>query len=86
MVLAARNDVEIITSVASHPAPIGLVPESISDLRVVDSNSQAAIDCASGLVDGCITTIVAAQKHNLRIISDFGPVPMGFTIHAQIKH
>ncbi len=85
MVLAARRDVEAIKSVATHPAPAGLVPQSIPERRLVHSNTQAAIDCASGLTDACITTIVTVEPHGLRIIQDFGPVPMGFTVHAQIK-
>ncbi|MEV4434160.1 bacilysin biosynthesis protein BacA [Streptomyces sp. NPDC049555] len=67
-------------SVASHPAPKGLVPEG-ARIREVLSNSQAAIDCAEGLVEGCITTIVAAQAHGLEVVRDFGPVPMVFTVH-----
>ena len=85
MVLAARPDVEVIKSVATHPAPAGLVPDAIPEHRFVNSNTQAAIDCASGLTDACITTIVTVGRHGLRIVQDFGPVPMGFTVHAQIK-
>ncbi|MEV0828972.1 hypothetical protein [Nonomuraea rubra] len=66
--------------VATHRAPSSLVPDE-TDKRIVLSNAQAAIDCADGLADGCITTIVAARQRNLKIIHDFGPVPMIFTVH-----
>lgn len=71
-------------SVASHPAPRGLVPGD-AKIHEVLSNSQAAIDCAEGRVDGCITTIVAAERNGLRVIRDFGPVPMVFTIHQVVS-
>ncbi|MFE1948806.1 bacilysin biosynthesis protein BacA [Streptomyces massasporeus] len=67
-------------SVSTHPAPVGLVPES-AEARLVLSNSQAAIDCAAGLTEGCVTTVVAAERHGLRVLRDFGSVPMVFTIH-----
>ncbi|MCX2180712.1 bacilysin biosynthesis protein BacA [Streptomyces sp. SKN60] len=84
MVLASRGT-DTPAVVASHPAPQGLVrpalaPAGVEVLEVL-SNSQAAIDCAEGRVDGCITTIVAAERHGLRVIRDFGPVPMVFTVH-----
>ncbi len=84
MVLAARQGVDVIRSVATHPAPSSLVPSSIAERRLVNSNTQAALDCVAGVTDACITTMPAVERHNLRIIRDFGPVPMGFTIHAQI--
>jgi hypothetical protein len=79
MVLASTGSVTPST-VASHPAPKGLVPRD-AQIHEVLSNSQAAIDCAAGRVEGCITTLVAAERNGLRIIRDFGPVPMVFTIH-----
>jgi prephenate dehydratase len=67
-------------TVSTHPAPVGLVSVE-AESRLVLSNSQAAIDCAAGRTEGCITTIVAAERHGLRVLRDFGPVPMVFTIH-----
>lgn len=67
-------------TVSTHPAPVGLVSVE-AESRLVLSNSQAAIDCADGRTEGCITTIVAAERHGLRVLRDFGPVPMVFTIH-----
>jgi prephenate dehydratase len=85
MVLAARN-VETIKSVSTHPAPQKLVPSWIQERRLVNSNAQAAVDCAAGITDACITTIAAAKAYKLQIIEDFGPVPMGFTIHAPANY
>ncbi|MFD8013152.1 bacilysin biosynthesis protein BacA [Streptomyces sp. NPDC058955] len=79
MVLATNGTARPAT-VASHPAPTGLIPAG-AEVREVLSNSQAAIDCAEGRVEGCITTIVAAENHGLRVVRDFGAVPMVFTVH-----
>jgi prephenate dehydratase len=49
---------------------------------LVNSNAQAAIDCAEGRTDGCITTAKAAAAHKLQIITNHGAVPMVFTIHV----
>lgn len=85
MVLASRG-AAMPTTLASHPAPRslalrGLVADDPPKVHEVLSNSQAAIDCVTGKVEGCITTIVAAEQHGLRVLRDFGPVPMVFTIH-----
>ncbi|MFB7510110.1 bacilysin biosynthesis protein BacA, partial [Streptomyces broussonetiae] len=53
MVLATKG-VAVPATVASHPAPTGLVPAG-TEIREVLSNSQAAIECAEGRVEGCIT-------------------------------
>ncbi|MEV6694958.1 hypothetical protein AB0M35_26120 [Micromonospora sp. NPDC051196] len=79
MVLAARDGREPIT-VATHPAPQSLVPERLTRV-LTTSNARAAQECAAGEVDGCVTTLPAARIHDLRVITDFGPVPMGFTVH-----
>ncbi|MEV6728050.1 MULTISPECIES: bacilysin biosynthesis protein BacA [unclassified Streptomyces] len=79
MVLASMGADAPLT-VSTHPAPVGLVSPQ-AEPRLVLSNSQAAIDCAAGLSEGCITTIVAAERHGMRVLRDFGPVPMVFTIH-----
>jgi hypothetical protein len=71
-----------VRSVASHPAPASLAPHG-AEFRLSTSNSQAAQDCAAGLVDACITTRAAMDAYGLRLARDFGPVSMGFTVHAQ---
>ena len=52
-------------------------------MRLSTSNSQAAQDCAAGLVDGCITTGAAMEQYGLELARDFGSLSMGFTIHAR---
>ncbi|MBB5935700.1 bacilysin biosynthesis protein BacA [Streptomyces zagrosensis] len=85
MVLAASAAApEKLRTVATHPAPAGLVPP-YCEQRTALSNAQAAIDCASGAVDGCITTVVAADIQGLRIVHNFGSVPMVFTLHQVIE-
>lgn len=54
--------------------------------HIVSSNSQAAIDCANGEVDACITTIKACEDCGLSIIQDFGEVPMAFILHKNITY
>ncbi|MFE6778214.1 bacilysin biosynthesis protein BacA [Streptomyces sp. NPDC057702] len=71
-------------TVATHPAPASLVPPTCQ-ARPALSNAQAAIDCAGGAVDACITTAVAARAHALRIVHNFGAVPMVFTVHQVIE-
>jgi prephenate dehydratase len=80
MLLASRGD-EQPSRIASHPAPQCLVPEG-AEVVLVTSNSLAAKECAEGNVDGCITTLPAAEQYGLKILEDFGPVPMDFTIHV----
>ena len=84
MVLASR-DGKLPRTVASHPAPQSLVPADVQEKRLVDSNAVAAIECAKGAVEGCITTGVAAEAHGLKIVKDFGSLPMGFSVHSPKK-
>jgi hypothetical protein len=79
MILASR-DGSWPATVSSHPAPVGLIPSGIS-VRLVSSNAQASLDCLAELSDGCITTAVAAAANGLKLVQDFGPVPMVFTLH-----
>jgi prephenate dehydratase len=80
MLLASRRGA-VLQTVATHPAPQALVPAGLIK-KLVTSNAQAAIECAEGEANGCITTLPAAREHNLAILRDFGPVGMAFTIHA----
>jgi len=84
MVLASRTGV-FPRSVATHPAPVLLVPEEIKERIMVNSNSAAALACARGTVDGCITTIVSAERHDLKIVKDYGSIQMGFSVHSAKK-
>jgi len=85
MVLAAREEIDFSknTTIASHPAPVELARLFSSNVKLVSSNAQAALDCSLGIVDCCITTIKAAEQNNLLVIKDFGEVPMCFTVHAR---
>lgn len=91
MLLASRfNDLSKIKKVGSHPAPKDLFSEinglnKPTESLLFNSNSEAALQCANGTVDACITTLKAAESHNLNILHDFGPVPMGFSIHSKIN-
>ncbi len=80
MVVASR-DGRSPRTVATHPAPRLLVPAG-ADATLVDSNARAAIECAAGRFEGCVTTSRAARDHGLTVVTDYGAVPMGFTVHA----
>jgi len=82
MMLARRPGIGMPATVASHPAPVALVPDGM-DVTLVASNSRAAADCAAGFVDACITTEAAMTLHRLEPVQDYGPVAMAFTIHLR---
>jgi hypothetical protein len=82
MVLARRPRVGCPASVASHPAPVELVPAGCT-VRIVASNAQAALDCARGEADGCITTLPSMESNGLELVHDYGPVAMAFTVHVR---
>jgi len=81
MILASKTGKAPVV-VATHPAPQSLAPSGCQRV-LVNSNSEAAIQCANGEVDGCITTMVAAKANNLVVVTDYGTIPMGFAVHAQ---
>lgn len=83
---AARNE---IRTVGSHPAPQDLIHQvpgisKLFSITLFNSNSEAARQCAADVVDACISTDISATRCGLAILADFGPVPMGFSIHAKI--
>ncbi|MBY4839844.1 hypothetical protein [Pantoea sp. DY-5] len=69
-------------TIVCHPAPSHLAYTYSQDVRFVSSNVQAALECVSGKASACITTLKAAQDNNLKVIQDFGEVPMCFTLHG----
>ncbi|MEU8626001.1 bacilysin biosynthesis protein BacA [Streptomyces sp. NPDC048669] len=81
MVLAGRPDHAAMATIVSHPAPSSLVAE-LGDVTLTSSNSLAAAQCAAGQYDACVTTRPAAAARGLRLIKNFGPVPMIFTLHV----
>lgn len=88
MVFASKKQrLDDIRSVCTHPAPehlVGLVP-GLAPREVVrcDSNAHAGQLCAADVHDGCITTSVAARDNGLHVHKNFGPVPMGFSVHRK---
>jgi prephenate dehydratase len=86
MVLAHRDRPDRIRRVATHPAPRKLLAELDCDVITASSNSAAAELCSNGQVDACITTAVAARDRGLAVLENYGPVSMGFSIHALREH
>ncbi|KLJ04931.1 bacilysin biosynthesis protein BacA [Streptomyces albidoflavus] len=81
MVLAGRPDHAALATIVSHPAPSSLVAQR-GEITLTSSNSRAAALCAAGRYDACVTTGPAAAASGLRLIENFGPVPMIFTLHV----
>lgn len=81
MVLAGRGDGVPVRRVASHAAPVELVPDGAEIVPAL-SNSAAARTCLAGEVDACITTASAAAALGLTVIVDHGLVPMVYTLHV----
>lgn len=84
MVLACNKNSNRDT-IITHPAPIDLInKKEFKIIELANSNSNAAVECSKGRYDCCITTLTAAKKHNLKIIENFGEIPMGFALHKAI--
>ncbi|MEW1699259.1 bacilysin biosynthesis protein BacA [Streptomyces sp. NPDC093249] len=81
MVLAGRADGTGVRTIVSHPAPSCLV-EGRGAVSLASSNSRAAALCAAGEFDACVTTGPSARAEGLRVLENFGPVPMVFTLHV----
>jgi len=81
MVFASRIDALDIKKVATHPAPQSLISPGYEKI-FANSNADAAVLCHAGSADACITTCLAAEHHQLKIVKDFGPVPMAFLAHS----
>lgn len=90
MVFASKfTAADEIKTVGSHPAPQDLIHQvpglnNKLSISLFNSNSEAARQCAADVVDACISTDISANRCGLAILADFGPVPMGFSIHAKI--
>ena len=85
MLLAARDESFEYNTIASHPAPVALIQKKFNKRILVNSNAVAAKKCADGIVDACITTEKSAVNNGLKIIQDYGPIPMGFTLHGKTE-
>jgi len=64
--------------IACHPAPAALLKDLPNPVVPVDSNAQAAIDCASGRTELCVTTETARDISRLATLHSFGSPPMVF--------
>lgn len=71
-----NNSVPEIWLIASHPSPAPLM--SGWDIKLVNSNSAAALECQNKVVDACITTEAARVSTGLVKIHSFGSPPMVF--------
>jgi prephenate dehydratase len=85
MLLAAKSDQYTPGIIASHPAPVALIPDDFTEIKYANSNVAAAKLCQNGEVDACITTEKGANSHGLRVIKNFGSIPMGFAIHGKAQ-
>lgn len=73
--------------IATHPAPRHLAESCAAEgaeFIAATSNADAAVRCAKGEADICVTTTAAARIYDLAVLQDFGPVPMAFLIHAML--
>lgn len=89
MVISKRRGLEIdqIRTISSHPAPVSLKNKTFSNTGIVkaNSNSEAALQCAMGETDACVTTGYSSNMHGLEVVERYSGIQMGFTIHKLIK-
>jgi hypothetical protein len=64
--------------IAVHPSPAALLPPHHRNVVLVNSNAVAAIDCAAGRVEACITTESARARQGLTSLHCFGSPEMVF--------
>ena len=64
--------------IAVHSSPSALLPSHHRNVVLVNSNAAAAIDCAAGRVEACITTESARSRHGLASLHCFGSPEMVF--------
>jgi hypothetical protein len=64
--------------IAVHSSPSALLPPHHRNVVLVNSNAAAAIDCAAGRVEACITTESARSRHGLTSLHCFGSPEMVF--------
>jgi hypothetical protein len=64
--------------IASHASPAPLIAGLPNLVVEADSNAHAAIKCASGETEACITTAQAAALHKLYTLHEFGSPIMVF--------
>jgi len=64
--------------IASHASPAPLIADLPNLMVEADSNAHAAIKCATGQTEMCITTAQAAELHKLYTLHKFGSPIMVF--------
>ncbi len=64
--------------IAVHSSPAALLHPHHRNVVLVNSNAAAAIDCAAGRVEACITTESARSLHGLTSLHCFGSPEMVF--------
>jgi len=64
--------------IAVHPSPAALLHPHHRNIVFVNSNAVAAIECAGGRVEACITTESARRRHGLISLHCFGSPEMVF--------
>lgn len=82
MQLVARKAVKEVPTewtIASHPSPMPLLQSLKNKIVEAYSNAHAAMLCAEGFVDACITTEKARKIYSLERIHSFGSPIMLFT-------
>ncbi len=64
--------------IAVHSSPAALLPPHHPNVVLVNSNAAAAVDCAAGRVEACVTTESARSRHGLVSLHCFGSPEMVF--------
>jgi hypothetical protein len=64
--------------IAVHSSPAALLPPHHPNVVLVNSNAAAAVDCAAGRVEACVTTESARSLHGLASLHCFGSPEMVF--------
>lgn len=81
-----KNLNEEVLLVATHPSPSSLIANyyPYAEIKYTRSNSESAILVNNNEVDACITTESCVSLYNLKVIKDFGEVPMSWNIFRRI--
>lgn len=81
----AKGDKRKIKRVATHPAPEVLLERiGFRGKRIRSaSNSASALMVVGGKADACVTTEIAACDNRLKIIKNFGEIPMSWNVFVR---
>ncbi len=88
LVIAQNRDFfnEKVEKVATHPSPSNLIASYYKDAELIytRSNSESAILLKDKKVDACITTEKCVIMYDLKVVKDFGNIPMSWNIFRRI--